>query len=296
MLYDTHAHFFSDDIVTYPIDTTGAREGEDVLRRRIMDRPSTPDVVLASWAVNGVAGGAGVQYNSAYKTDNRYLLDVSDAAPDRISAVVILDPQDSATPQVLADMASEHGIRGVRMTGFPDEAGRYPYFESEAALATWSAAERLGIAVVLMYLPGRKPSAVALGRIGELADRFPRLAIVLDHCGWPAAQGAPDYGMGDAHRALAARANIYFKLTTINLNQLENAGVPAPAFVKRLVELYGADRIMWGSDFGNTEGTFESMVERAKAATAELTEAQRRAVLHDTGARLFARRGPAEGR
>lgn len=288
-VYDAHAHFFTSDIAAYPIDTSGAREGEADLRRRILETPSTPEAILASWARNGVAGGAGVQYNSAYKTDNRYVLAVSDAAPEQVSAVVILDPQDPATPQRLGEMVRDHAIRGVRMTGFPDGDGRYPYFESDAALATWAEAERLGIAVVLMYLPGRKPSPAALARIGELADHFPDLAIVLDHCGWPAAQGAPDYGFGAAHQTLADRRNVYFKLTTINLDQLDAAGIDAGGFVARLVGLYGADRVMWGSDFGNTQGTFDSMVARAVAATSALSATQRRAVLHDTGARIFAR-------
>lgn len=288
MLYDTHAHFFTDDVERYPIDTSGAREGAEELRLRVLGQPSRPEIILAGWDGSHVTGGAGVQYNSTYKTDNRYLLSVSDAHRGRVSAVVILDPQDPETPGRLAEMVRAHDVTGIRMTGFPDAQGRYAYFESEAALKTWAAAERLGIAVVLMYLPGRRPSEPVLDRIGELAERFPTLRIVLDHCGWPAAEAGPDYGFGAAHQRLAARRNILFKVTTINFNQLDGAGIDSAAFVRRLVDLYGADRVMWGSDFGNTAGTFEDMVARAEAATALLAPAERLAVLHDTGKRVFA--------
>lgn len=289
MLYDTHAHFFTNDVSRFPIDPSGARGGADALRQRVLTAPSTPEAILGGWDRNGVTGGTGVQYNSTYKTDNSYLLSVRDAHKDRVSAVVILDPQDPATPDALQRMADEHGITGIRMTGFPDNEGRYPYFESQAALATWAAAERLGIAVVLMYLPGRSPSETALSRIAELAGRFPQLSIVLDHCGWPAPRTAPNYGFGAAHKALTDRKNVFFKITTINFEQLAQADIDSAQFVRHAVDLYGADRIMWGSDFGNTEGTFEDMVARARQSTRLLTPQESRAVLHDTGSRIFSR-------
>jgi len=43
---------------------------------------------------------------------------------------------------------------------------------------------------------------------------------VLDHCGWPIADGPPHYGLDEAHRALTTRRNIYFKFTTVNLEAL----------------------------------------------------------------------------
>ena len=290
MLFDTHAHFFSNDVARYPIDTAGAREGADELRKRVLTAPSTAEIILKSWDGLHVEGGAGVQYNSTYKTDNRYLMDVCDSHPDRIGAVVILDPQSTDTPALLRKFVTERGVTGIRMTGFPDSTGHYSYLESEAALNVWAEADKLGIAVVLMYLPGRRPSEAALTRIGELAARFPRLPVVLDHIGWPAAEGSPDFGLGAAHHALAASENVYFKLTTINLNVLDAAGIPSDQFLRHVVDLYGADRLMWGSDFGNTKGEFADMVRRANAATGLLTDEERRKVLHDTGKRLFARR------
>src|SRR5690606_29082042 len=107
-LFDTHAHFFSDDTERYPINTTGAKEGGEALQQRIISRPSTPENILALWDASAISGGAGVQYNSAYKTDNSYLLDSADAYPDRISAVVILDAAAPDTPEKLRNMVAHH--------------------------------------------------------------------------------------------------------------------------------------------------------------------------------------------
>lgn len=288
MLYDTHAHFFTSDIERYPIDTRGAREAADELRERILANPSTPEVILKAWDKTRVWGGAGVQYTSAYKTDNSYVMDVSDDHPDRISAVVILNARDPETPARIRDFVTNRGVTGLRLTGFPAEDGSWPWLDSGAALDTWAEADRLGLAVVLMYLPSRN-SDDALEHIGRLAERFPNTKIVLDHIGWPALSGAPDYGITPAHLAVGKFPNVYFKLTTNNLYKMRDSGVPADEFLRHIVDLWGAERIMWGSDYGNTVGTFEEMVEGALASTALLNEAERRQVLLETGRTLFAR-------
>lgn len=287
-LYDTHSHFFSNDVARYPIDTTGAHEGAEVLRNRIMTMPSTPENILQLWSTNRVEGGVGVQYNSAYKTDNSYLLDSAAAHPDRIAAVVILDARKPDTPAKLRELVTQRGVSGLRLTGYPDKVGNYPWLDSDEALATWAEADRLGTAIVLMYLP-TDSNASALDHIARLAARFPNVKIVLDHVGWPAIAGAPDYGLTPAHVALKAYPNVFFKITTINLDNLDTGHVSASGFLRHAVDVFGANRLMWGSDYGNTPGEFADMVHRIEAATAMLTPAERRQVLHDTGKAVFAR-------
>jgi L-fuconolactonase len=287
-LFDTHAHFFSDDTERYPINTEGAKEGAEALRERIISRPSTPENILALWDANAIAGGAGVQYNSAYKTDNSYLLNSSDAYPDRISAVVILDASAPDTPEKLRNMVVQHDVTGLRLTGFAAADRSYPWLNSEAALNTWKEADRLGIAVELMPLP-RKAATNALQHIKRLAHSFPNVKIIVDHIGWPEPEGAPDYGISDAHRALQPIDNVYFKLTTINLNILDRAELSSSQFVRHVVDVFGADRVMWGSDYGNTQGEFVDMVRRARTATELLSTEERRKVLHDTGRAILSR-------
>lgn len=288
-LYDTHAHFFSNDFAKYPIDTSASPEGDAALRARILAAPSTPERILPSWDAARVEGGAGVQYNSAYRTDNRYLLDVADRYPDRVSAVIILDPRGPDTPTKLAEMVRLHHVTGIRFTGLPDASGDFPWLDSDATVPTWTAASKLGVAIELMYLlPGANP--VALDKILKLAVRFPKVRIVVDHIGWPADGGAPDYGLSPAHVALAQHRNIYFKFTSINLDRETAAGVSSSAFLRHAVDVFGADHIMWGSDFGNTQEPLPAMVSRALAAAALLTPRERRQVFHDTGKSVFGKR------
>ncbi len=91
---------------------------------KAMAKPMTPEVIFKVRGTQmGIEMGCGVQYNSTYSTDNRYLLDMSAKYPKRIVPVVILAPTGSRrTPAALARMAKENHITGVRFTGSSDKS------------------------------------------------------------------------------------------------------------------------------------------------------------------------------
>jgi predicted TIM-barrel fold metal-dependent hydrolase len=285
-LFDAHAHFVSDDFARYPLtDDVPGRfppPGRVGLRERVAAVPLTAENILGWWDASGVAGGVGVQYRTAYGTDNSYLLDCARRWPDRIRPVVVVDGADPATPGTLANLATR-GVAGLRLTGVA-EAG-YPWLESDAVLDTWAAADALGLAVVLMYVPPGT-SAAALRHIAATAARFPNTRVVLDHIGWLAPLGAPDYGVTAGHRAVAELPNVHLKLTTLNL---EHAAAPTDELVAHLVRVFGADRLMWGSDVGNSPGSYPELVDLARTATRRLDPAERAAVLGGTARRVFVR-------
>lgn len=288
-LFDTHAHFFTDDTKRFPIDVTGAREGEAEVRARIARDPATAERLLALWDQCGVTGGAAVQYNTIYKTDNSYTLSVADIHHNRVAAVLILRADFPETPEKLRALATRHNVCGLRLFGYPDADGAYPWLDSPDALATWDVASSLGLTMVVMYAPG-KPSTAALRRIIALARRFPHTVIALDHCGWPGVEHGVAGTIGPEHRELVDIPNIVFKFTQINLNRFRETGIDAAQFIRLIVDTYGAGRVMWGSDYGNTKDAYPDMVAQAIAATGLLSDAERARVLHDNGARLFADR------
>lgn len=288
-LFDTHAHFFTNDTERFPIDVTGAREGEAEVRARIARDPATAERLLALWDQCGVTGGAAVQYNTIYKTDNSYTLWVADVNHHRVSAVLILRADFPETPKQLRALATRHNVCGLRLFGYPDADGSYPWLDSPAALETWDVAASLGLTMVIMYAPG-KPTGAALHRIIALARRFPKTVIALDHCGWPGVENGVAGTIGPEHLELVDVPNIVFKFTQINLNRFRETGIDAARFVRLIVDTYGASRVIWGSDYGNTKDAYPDMVAQAIAATSLLNAAERAQVLHDNGAKLFADR------
>src|SRR5690606_18625324 len=128
-LYDTHAHFFSSDLQRYPVNTTNAREGEANLRRRLLAEPATPQRIFSLWNETGVSAGAGVQYNTVYKTDNSYVLDVAEQHADRVSPVIMLNAAAADTPATLTRYISERGLGGLRLVGRVEGKGPYPWLD-----------------------------------------------------------------------------------------------------------------------------------------------------------------------
>ena len=285
LLYDTHAHFFSSDTARYPQDLRGAREGEDHLRARIAASPNTPEHVLSVWRENAVEGGVAVQYAEVYKRDNRFVLDSGDRFPDKIAVVVILDPLSPDSPGELRRLVREHGVAGVRLTGGPAADGNYAWLDAAGTRALWQVADELRLAVVIMTLPSEL-SRPALQRVAENARRFPNAQVVLDHVGW----ARPGDDLHALHAAIGEHGNVSLKLTTINLERIELEGGNASEYVRQVVSLFGAHRVMWGSDFGRTALPYGAMVDRLRTAMSGLSPAEKRSLMHDTGAHVFRRR------
>lgn len=294
-LYDTHAHFYTSNLAKYP-----PREGlSEAVKARTMAQPITPDYLFKLWAENGVEMGCGVQYNSFYSNDNRYLLDVSARYPKRIVPIVILSPTDPATPATLASMAKANHIAGVRFFSAPEPSGKM-VFLTDSARGVWETANELGLAIVLIVLPTDKYHEIPAGvaRLAEFADRYPNVNIVLDHLTFPpGAPFTPNFGLSPQHLALARHKNVYYKYTTFLIEQLHVAKVPPKDFLEHTVGIYGADQFVWGSDVGNSPGSFAAQIEEALDSASGLSVAQQKAIFYSTAKRIFVPggRGPARG-
>jgi predicted TIM-barrel fold metal-dependent hydrolase len=288
-LYDAHLHFFTNDIAHYPIDPRNAREPEAVMRGRVMDDPGTPAKMFPLWAAEGVVGGTGVQYSGAYKTDNSYVLDLADKFPAKIHPEIIVNGRDPESPARVAQLASTRRVRALRLTGFGDGAETFPWLDSAPVHDVWAVAGRMGLPVGITFLPPKATEA-SLAAIRALAIRYPRTTIILEHFGWLA--GTPrDTSLLPGHLALAELRNVHFKFTTNNIDELTAQGRATAPFLRHAVDVFGADRLMWGSDAGNTLRPYPGMVADAVAATAALTTVERRRVLHDNGQAMFAGKG-----
>ncbi len=288
-IYDSHIHFFTNDIAHYPIDPRNSREGEKVMRARIMNDPGTPDKVFAWWAASGVTAGLGVQYSGAYKADNSYILDLADRFPEKIQAEIIIDAQAPGGPEMLRRLVANRRVAAMRLTGFVDGTQTIPWLNSAAALDIWAVADELRLPVGITFLPP-KGTQEAPFAVSALAERFPRCPIVLEHFG-----RLVDGDISHAHLALRRHSNIHFKWTTNVIDELKSIGRTPSVFLRLAADTFGIDRFMWGSDCGNTLRPYADMVADAVASTAELSAVERRRVLHDNAAEMFARAAPSTG-
>ena len=302
LLFDSHAHLVADDQGRYPRNPMQRAADAPYRPPGVIGRPGghhgpnpineVPDALrMLQWMkAENVDGIVAVQKRMIYRYDNSYILDSSDRYPDLFSAVVILDAEDAGTPELVRKWIRDHGLAGVRLFGGRKPDGNMPWLNSPMALKTWGVAQEAGLVMDLEVLAqgGGGPSIPA---ILDLARDFPDVRIVLDHLLEPEMEEGEHFGLDERYEKLGGRANIFLKFTSINLDICREAGIPAGKVLRRAVDLFGADHVMWGSDIGTSSGTYKDMVQRMLDASVLLMPAEQRAVWHDTGRRVFVKGG-----
>jgi len=299
-LLDTHAHLIADDWDTYR-----ARPFTPDLP--VPDRPSftvTAEDLLALMDKHGVVHSCLVQRGHVYGYDNSYILDSARKYPERLHPVVILDTQDPRTPDIYREMVRSDGVAGFRMANSRPWILDTAWMSSPTAMEIWRACAELGTPMTLIVF-GNQLSYV-LPLIKMIALQFPALPIILDHGAMPYGMSQyevallekdghivempppPHYGIDETIAIFESVPNIYFKITEINMERLVKAKVRPADLIRRMVDGFGSDRLIWGSDVGQSMlWNYAEKVEMAIDATDLLSAAEARNFLHDNGARIY---------
>lgn len=232
---------------------------------------------LGQLRAHGCSHGVLVQ-PSFLGTDNRYLLSALQTVPGQLRGVVMLERDvEQAT---LSEMA-RLGVRGVRLNlmgqDMPDLTG-----------AQWRPLlERIGEQGWHVELHRQVADIPVLVRALQPYG----LDIVIDHFGRPDARlGLSQPGFAEL-LTLSGRGKVWVKVSGIY--RLQGSPEENLAFARQalcaLEAHYGAERLMWGSDWPHTqhesEVSFGSAVEQFEAlgCSAQL----RQALLLDTARALF---------
>jgi predicted TIM-barrel fold metal-dependent hydrolase len=266
---DTHLHPLSPDEARYPRLATSRFQGV-----------SPADEIVAQMKRAGVDRAVAVQFFGVYGNDNSYVADTVGAYPEALAGVGCVDPLAPDAGDALASWV-KRGVRGLRLftprerpdlARWPDEAAAYPLYEAAIALGT---------PVCLSIQPA------GLEHVGTLAARFPGLTLVLDHIGnVPLDASAVET---QALMALAVHPNLHLKFSTQNFATVEDESA-IPPFLRALVGAFGAERLMWGSNFPVNKGGFEpyvELVERAEAALVPFDASERDAMMGGNALRVF---------
>ena len=239
------------------------------------------DATLADWQGHlrsqGLSHGVLVQ-PSFLGTDNSYLLQALATAPERLRGVAVVDPGISHSQ--LKRMA-RLGVRGIRLNLMGQAL---PDLTSSTWAPLLEAVAELGWHVELHRQIEDIPSlCVALQRYG--------CKVAIDHFGRPHAAFGTGHATFQRLLELSEGGRVWVKLSGVYRlggTQQENllfAHDAAPL----LIEHFGADHLMWGSDWPHTQ--HEQQVDYASefALFQGLVpwQAQRRAILCDGPGKLF---------
>jgi predicted TIM-barrel fold metal-dependent hydrolase len=204
-----------------------------------------------------------------------------DLHPRLVGAVAAARPEEDGFPAELERLAAVAGVRGVRriLHTQPDELSQAPRFaENLRRLAT------VGLSFDLCVLARQLP----IGR--DLAARCPEVRFVLDHCGVPDVAGGGLDPWRAGIRRMAELPNVAAKVSGI----VAYAGADWTAadlrpYVEHVVECFGWDRVVWGSDHPVCRLTAD--LARWVAATHEILagcgESERARLLHRNAERIY---------
>jgi predicted TIM-barrel fold metal-dependent hydrolase len=230
-IVDTHAHIYSPNEEKYPTIEKPLRPADG--------KGSLEDLREATRA-NGVAAACLIQVSTFYRFDNRYICDSAVTAKDWTAGVCTLSPDDPHSPGMLIHFKEKYGVKGMR--SIPAADGR---LDHPGVRALWKAASDEGLVINVLVGRDKAPDVDRL-----LAD-FPDLRVVLDHC-MNLKVGPELEPTLEAVRRLARRKNLHAKLTFIPTGSA--TGYPCADMHETcllVVEAYGAERCVWGSDFPN---------------------------------------------
>jgi L-fuconolactonase len=273
---DIHPHIISNDPVRYPHSPLfGVQSGWS------QERPVTIEGLIAAMDQAGVDKAAIVQSSTCYGYDNSYLVDCVAAHPRRFTAVGSVDV---CHPDAAATIAQwvKRGVAGLRLfTGGSTAAFDPSSLDDPRSFPAWSVCAELGLSMAIQTDPS------GLAQVAGLAKRFPGVRIVLDHLGRPDITDGPPYKRASSLFGLQPFENIFLKLTPRIFGDAQKGHATAHTFFPRLVEIFGADRLAWGSNFPASEGSLAANLELAKRSLACLSADEQDWIFAGTAQRLY---------
>jgi predicted TIM-barrel fold metal-dependent hydrolase len=214
-------------------------------------KPTLPADYRALTKSLGVVGAIEVEC-SPWLEDNQWVLDV--AAKDSIVVGMIgnLEPGKPEFPKQLERFARNPLFRGIRY-GYLWERNLREELKKPAFVADLKRFAGGGFT-----LDSANPTVNLLEDLIQVGDKVPDLRIVIDHLPKlvvpPGPQGRAAYDA--AIRTLAQRPNVYVKVSAV----LSKIGdripydlAPYKAKIDGLYDAFGQDRLLYGSDWPNSE-------------------------------------------
>lgn len=228
---DSHLHVWAHEPEKYPY-----RPGQDEPTAR-----GDAEFLLGLMDGSDIAGSLIVQ-PIVHGFDHTYVDETLQKWPDRFIGMCLVNPQDDDPVAMLGDLVGR-GYRGVRFNpGLWREGER---MDGEVGRALYKRAGELGTPVGFLVSPHN------FDEIENLAEEFPETPAIIDHFGHcvPSTDGS-DVPEFERLVSMAVHPNLNVKLSEFpRASNQEYPYIDLFGWTHRLIEAYGAERLMWGTDF-----------------------------------------------
>jgi L-fuconolactonase len=226
LMIDAHVHVFRHD-PAFPFAAGANPPAED----------APPETLLELMRSNGVARTVIIQV-SHYKWDNRYLASVLKRYPNLFQGVCRVNPEDPAALDHLSAL-TEEGFRGLRLSLMADTTG--DWIRGPLMLPLWRRCNQLKVPMTILTPASRLPD------LAPLIEANPDLPVVIDHMA-DCPLDRPD--LLQLLLDLARYPRVFVKISDLwVLSKQPYPFADAQGQVKRLLERFGAKRLMWATNW-----------------------------------------------
>jgi predicted TIM-barrel fold metal-dependent hydrolase len=226
---DSHVHVWTDDLKRYP-RTSGEREYEPAR--------FTPDDLFRHSVPAGVSRIVLIQM-SFYRFDNSYMLDCIQQYPGIFSGVGIADSSAPGPDRKMIDLA-RRGVRGFRIV--PGNAPRH-WLDTDGMRTMWAAGAKHRLAMCPLIGPDALPG------LDRMCERYPDTPVIIDHLARIGADGTIRDEDVRILCSLARHSNVKVKVSAFYaLGRKQAPYTDLAPLIRRVLEAWGARRLMWGSD------------------------------------------------
>ena len=179
--------------------------------------------------------------------DNDWILDLAARSPSVLGYLGNLDITDPAFSDNLRRLTANPLFRGIRFRGEQSERA-----DAATQLAAAEKLADLGLALDLIQ------ELSDLETVAVLAESVPSLRIVVDHLGQAQVDGrAPDPAWCEGVAKVARHENTFCKVSNVVQSETSPRAATNWAFYAPTLDVlwhaFGEDRLMYGSDWPNTD-------------------------------------------
>ena len=276
MIIDTHCHVIASDTERYPLKPLYGKQS-DWSAEHPLDHP---DMVKADVEA-GVDKAVLVQASSAYGSDNSYVADAVAAHPGRFTGVFSIDVVAPDAVQKMQHWMGK-GLTGMRIfTSGSTHAAQETFFADKAAFPVWQYASDQGLSVCMqMRVKG-------LPLLETVLQRFPKARVIIDHFARAEAADGPPFAAAAPLWALSKYPNVTLKITHRPIEQAEKGKSTPQAFLGKAVSEFGANRLIWGSNFPAAPQPLPDLIAMARNALSFLPQQDQDWIFYKTAQSLY---------
>ena len=272
-IIDSHQHFWQVGRFDYPWMSSSVE---------VLYQDYLPDQLQPVLAENGVSKTVLVQASNSVE-ESRWLLSLADSHPFIAGVVGWVDLMSADVGRQLDELSAHPKFKGVRHL-VESEPGDDWLVQPEVLRGLHRLAD-YGLSYDLLVHTRH------LKYVPTVADSCPGLSFVIDHMAKPPIANGEITGWFNELKPVAANPNIQCKLSGLITEANWTTWTPNDLrpFVERALELFGPERLMFGSDHPVCllAGSYKRVLESFQEILAELNEHDRDHIFATNAANFY---------